>query len=148
MNNNELSKEELLIKLEKLEQNYQKVKDRATKFLQDNQELRLLNSCRGSAKRKGTVFDLTLEDIIIPERCIYLDCLLTNTSNQGRVQSNASIDRIDSTKGYTKNNIQIISDLANKMKQDATIEQLIQFAIGVLKQHASINIDKAIINNK
>lgn len=80
-------------------------------------------------------FALEQDDIVIPERCIYLNVPLTNTYGRGRVATNASIDRVDSTKGYTKENIQIISDLANRMKSNATIEQLVEFATNVLKVH-------------
>jgi hypothetical protein len=142
MNLNDLTKEEVIEKLIVLEEKYKLVKQRATSFLQKNQENRLYYSCRSNAKRKGVLFDLEMKDIIIPEKCIYLGCTLTNTSEQGRVWTNASVDRINSTKGYTKDNIQIISDLANRMKQNATESQLVLFAEGVLKIHVTNKCNK------
>lgn len=114
---------------------YNKVADRARQYLCENQNVRLLNSARNNAKKQGLEFSLTIDDIVFPEKCIYLDIPLTNITGQGRVQSNASIDRKDSKKGYTSDNIQIISDLANKMKQNATPEQLVTFAKNILKLH-------------
>jgi predicted nuclease with TOPRIM domain len=148
MNNNELTKEELLIKLEKLETTYNKIKERACKYIQDNQELRLYHSCKNNAKRKKVEFTLLLEDIVLPEKCPIFNVPLTNISEQGRVQTNASIDRKDPAKGYTKENILIMSDLANRMKQDATIEQLIQFAKGVLKLYAGVDSNKGVTKFK
>ena len=45
----------------------------------------------------------------------------------GNRKTSPSLDRIDSTKGYHKNNIQIICDLANKMKQNATPSEIERF---------------------
>ena len=116
-------------------QNPEKVKKIITEYALANQEKIILGVCKQRAKRFGLEFNLTETDIHIPERCPYLDIPLTNIRGQGRVHSNASIDRIDSAKGYYPDNIQIISDLANKMKQDASKDQLIAFAKGVLRMH-------------
>jgi hypothetical protein len=94
--------------------------------------VRLLTKAKQRAKEEGLEFDLSHEDIVIPERCPYLDVPLTHELGQGQLPTNSSIDRIDSSKGYVKGNIQIISRLANTMKSNATHEQLLTFAKNVL----------------
>jgi hypothetical protein len=88
----------------------------------------LLKYAKARAKQKNLEFSLTREDIIIPEFCPYLKVKL----EKGHFKYTPSIDRIDSTKGYTKDNIQIISKQANAMKWDSNPEELIQFAKSVL----------------
>jgi hypothetical protein len=79
-----------------------------------------------------------LGDIVIPPICPYLGIEITKSQEgEGRKQSNPSIDRIVPALGYVKGNIQIISDLANRMKQEATPEQLKAFAQNVLKLYGS-----------
>jgi hypothetical protein len=56
-------------------------------------------------------------------------------NNTKRSWLNPSLDRIDPNKGYTKDNIQIISVRANAMKSNAQIKDLITFAKGILKEH-------------
>ena len=51
-------------------------------------------------------------------------------------ENTASLDRIDSSKGYTPENIQVISRIANVMKNNATEQELISFAKGVLAAHS------------
>jgi len=92
----------------------------------------MLKNARYSAKQRNIEFDLQLEDITIPTHCIYLGIELTNIVGKGKIDTNASLDRIDSTKGYIKGNVQVISYLANRMKSNATREQLISFAKGIL----------------
>lgn len=100
----------------------------------NNPEKRLLMTAKQGSKRRNLGFDLELQDIIIPEYCPYLKIKL-DLSYTGRTFSSPSIDRIDNSKGYVKGNVHIISDLANKMKNSATIDQLVQFAKGVLEMH-------------
>lgn len=85
-----------------------------------------------NAKTKKQEFTIIPDDIKIPEFCPLLGVHLTRIFGQGRVDSNISIDRIDSTQGYTPDNIWVISWLANRMKQNASIHQLRSFAAGIL----------------
>jgi|LakMenE01Jun11ns_1017448.scaffolds.fasta_scaffold9821210_1 hypothetical protein len=90
-----------------------------------------------SGKRKhGDVhFDLEVSDIVIPEYCPYLGIKLKTDIKEYDSPFYYSIDRIDSTNGYIKGNIQIISRLANTMKNNATIDQLLVFSENVIRLH-------------
>lgn len=93
-----------------------------------------------NAYSKGLEHTIKISDIPLPKFCIYLGIELDYTAPSkrasGRIWNGPNIDRIDPTKGYILGNIQVISDLANRMKTNATVEQLIAFAEGVLRIHA------------
>lgn len=86
---------------------------------------------KARAKLKGHEFNLEITDIVIPEYCPIMQEKL-EWIPYGFHPYSPSIDRIDSSKGYTKDNIQVISSIANRMKWNATREQLITFCKGVL----------------
>ncbi len=88
-----------------------------------------------NARRRKCEFNLKPEDIDVPELCIYLEVKLSYNKKDKNEPFYFSIDRIDSTKGYIKGNIQIISLLANTMKNSSSNEQLVMFAKNVLKIH-------------
>jgi hypothetical protein len=90
----------------------------------------LLYSAKSRAKRFGREFSLDELDIVVPEVCPYLKIPFTK-------ENGMSLDRIDSSRGYTKDNVQVISRKANTMKNNATKEELIQFAKSVLELHDS-----------
>lgn len=112
------------------EQNKKKNKEKIKKFRQSNPEKYLLISSKNRAKTKGIEFNLRLKDIVIPKCCPILD-----TEFIRGTESAASLDRIDSTKGYTRDNIQVISRKANVMKNNATQEELMRFAEWVKKTY-------------
>jgi hypothetical protein len=91
------------------------------------------------AKRNARIrkceFNLKPEDIIVPEYCPYFKIKLSFNKKDSKKSFYYSIDRIDSSKGYIKGNVQIISRLANTMKNDATEEELLMFAKGILEIH-------------
>ena len=86
--------------------------------------LHMLNNSKQRAKGRNMEHTLILEDIIIPDICPILGIKLEVGDRKNHYNA-PSIDRIDNTKGYTKDNIMIISAKANMLKKDATIEELI-----------------------
>lgn len=98
---------------------------------QNNPELYLWKYAKSRASTDNMEFDIEVSDIIIPAVCPYFKTPFIMTDKQLA----ASLDRIDSTRGYTKDNIRVISYMANRMKNNATEEQLIAFAKGVLEVH-------------
>ena len=87
-------------------------------------EYRLWKSSMDRAKKKGMEFSICLEDIVIPERCPLLGIPITKHSTRERHYDAPSLDRIDSSKGYTKENIWVISHRANQIKNDATRDEI------------------------
>lgn len=97
---------------------------------------RLIWAARKRAKAKGLEFNIEESDIIVPTHCPYLGIELINSRPRGDSRRDiASLDRIDPTKGYIKGNIEVISWLANTMKNNATPELLVNFAKVVLERY-------------
>jgi len=90
---------------------------------------------KNNARKSNLNFNLDKSDIIIPINCPYLGIELSYNKKDGVLDHYFSIDRIDSSKGYVKGNVQVISRLANTIKNNATIDQLITFSQNVLKIH-------------
>ena len=94
-----------------------------------------LKDAKKRATQLNVPFNLVLEDIPQETHCKYLDIPLRITVNQGQIIDSPSLDRIIPALGYVKGNVQVISKLANLMKNCATEEQLKTFATNVLKLH-------------
>lgn len=51
-------------------------------------------------------------------KCAISGVDMTYLAGNGKISTNISIDRIDSSKGYLRDNVQFVCDVVNRMKQD------------------------------
>lgn len=84
----------------------------------------ILHQARSRAKKRGLSFDLTEEDVTIPDICPVFGITLRRNKGRGFHPDSPSLDRIDNSKGYTKDNVRVISNRANLLKCDATLKEL------------------------
>jgi hypothetical protein len=95
-----------------------------------NREKYLWLSAKRRAELKGWDFNIEISDIVIPERCPVFGCLLRSSDGINLDKKHSpSIDRINPEKGYIKGNIAIISNRANVLKNDASLEEIEKLAI-------------------
>lgn len=96
----------------------------------------LLNASRARARQKKREHSITKQDLYdlypLDGKCPVFGFDL-EWNGAGFRETSPSIDRIDSSKGYTKDNIQIISWKANRLKAYATVEDL-EAVLAFMKQ--------------
>lgn len=100
-------------------------------YARANPEWYLLTKAKERARLKGLEFNIEISDIVIPEYCPILEIKLVKGTSKD-YQKSPSIDRVDSSKGYIKGNIRVISALANTMKSSASKELLETFSKNIL----------------
>ena len=93
------------------------------------------------AKKFGYPFNITEEDIVIPDVCPILEVPFVFGS-KGDYEYTPSLDRIVNSLGYVKGNIQVITKKANSMKNSATPEELKKFCKNILRYSLSSNEDE------
>lgn len=89
-------------------------------------EYRLYYRAKRRAKEKGLEFTIKESDIQIPRVCPVF-----NVEMIGKYVP--SLDRIDPSKGYTPDNIQVISNRANMLKNNASVEEIKELLNWMLK---------------
>lgn len=80
------------------------------------------------AKRFGLPFDLELFDIHVPTHCPVLGIPLSYGVGK-RTANSPSLDRVDHTRGYTYDNVCVISWRANDLKANGTLEEFKQLVV-------------------
>lgn len=95
-------------------------KTQFTQFRKNNPHISHLSNAKQRAKRAGLPFNLDKDWFYssMPTHCPVFGILFTTGTD------NPSIDRIIPEKGYIKENCRIISQRANLIKNDASIEEL------------------------
>jgi hypothetical protein len=100
------------------------------------------------AKKRGLEFNVTIQHVfeLLEKqnfRCaltgldIHLSDYRTNVAQNG---STASLDRIDSTKGYVEGNLQWVHRVVNTMKTDLSEKEFVEFCMLVV-MHNSLKTD-------
>jgi hypothetical protein len=89
----------------------------------------LLKAAKTNARNKSLEFSLEIKHLFpLPTMCPILNIPLDYTSDnaqKNKIKNNKpSLDRINNARGYTKDNVQIISWRANRLKNDATLKEL------------------------
>jgi len=95
----------------------------ARKDYAKNRMKTILREARKRAKEKGVPFDITEDDVFIPEFCPVFGCRLEVGVGE-RNDRSFSLDRIVPELGYIKGNVRVISWRANRLKADATADEL------------------------
>lgn len=95
----------------------------------------ILERTKQNSKKRNKEFNIEIDDIVIPKYCPYLDVEISTNYDDRFEKNYYSIDRINSDLGYIKGNVQIVSRMANTMKNNATNEELITFAKNILKNN-------------
>jgi len=110
-------------------------KRRKNKTVGSSQHLNdMRESARQRARKYNVPYDIKVKDLreIITERCPILGIKFELNKQEGKAlnnwQTSPSLDRIVPDKGYTKDNIIIVSMMANSIKNQATPLQIRQVA--------------------
>jgi hypothetical protein len=82
---------------------------------------KLLAAAKRRAKNFGVSFNLTIGDISIPTLCPVLGFAM---GFDGPREHMPTLDRVIPSLGYIKGNVAVISMRANRLKNDATIQEL------------------------
>jgi hypothetical protein len=90
---------------------------------ENDRRYKMFHNAQHRAKKKGIPFSITIDDIIIPETCPLLGIPLISTNDKSDPR-NPSLDQKVPGKGYTPDNIWVISSRANVLKWDASLQEL------------------------
>jgi len=106
---------------------------------------KLWTGAKHRAKLKGIEFDIKPEDVVVPKVCPVLGVVLESTGKRssGPQPQSPTLDRIDSSIGYIKGNIWVISHRANSLKSDATLDELSKLAFAVAKTRHDRDVNSA-----
>ena len=112
-----------------------------------------LKGTKRRSKEKNIFNDLNIDFLMyLWEKqkglCAITGFPMTYKFYEGRVNTNLSVDRIDSTKGYSKENVQLVCMAANQMKNDLSMNEFIELCEAVIALERERVKARAAIRNK
>lgn len=93
---------------------------------------------RHSSKKRKLPFDLD-PDLLLEKwneqngLCALSKFPMTHCRGKGELNYNASVDRINNHKGYTKGNTHLVCRAVNRMKSDFSLEEFMALCKGIIK---------------
>ena len=95
----------------------------------DHRKRLLLTRVKSKCKKRDIPFNLTYDDIIIPDTCpiLGIPLMFGNALKRASPTDNSpSLDRVIPSLGYVKGNVVVISQRANRIKNDSSLEELVK----------------------
>lgn len=92
-----------------------------------NPKYMLHAAAKRRARNYNIEFDISIEYIPdIPKICpiALIPLFPRNDGNRGPIDNSPTLDRVDTTRGYIKDNIRVISHKGNRWKSDMTVEDV------------------------
>jgi hypothetical protein len=86
----------------------------------EHHALLLWRAAKYRARKRGVPFTIKVSDVLIPSHCIVLGIPLDSHDRD----HTPSIDEVVQGLGYVPQNVCVISGRANRLKSDATIEEM------------------------
>lgn len=127
------------------------IREKLLKQKRENARKNIITHMLAAAKKRALKnnidFSLTKEDIYIPDICPLLEIPIF-PGDKSNYFNSPSIDRIDNNFGYSKENIRIISSLANTMKNCASTQQLLTFCKNIPNYLLSNDIVRTVENQE
>jgi len=104
----------------------------------------LVRGAKGRAKKKGRVFEIDetyIRELLVLQnhKCAISGIDLTTSFGEGWSKTSISIDRIDSSIGYTKDNVHLVCDQVNRMKNTLSTKELIALCKQVIEYQTKLN---------
>jgi hypothetical protein len=96
----------------------------------ENRLALMLTSAKNRCKSKGIEFNITKDEIARRETCPISGVILNFRASKISDDS-PTLDRIDPSKGYVPGNVWVVSYRANRIKSNATSEELFKIAAAV-----------------
>ena len=95
---------------------------------------------RDRAKRKNVLFNITKQDLMDlwnkqKGKCAISGISMTYTMDTGRNPYNVSVDQINPSSGYTKDNIQLVCMCVNQLKSDFDMSIILNICENILKNN-------------
>jgi len=115
----------------------------AVLYRKRNRLKHILNASIGNSKKKNLKHDLTLEyleELLLSQNslCFYTGKLMdTNIIGKTSNLDSVSIDRLDSKKGYTKDNVVLCRWVVNRMKNELSVGEMLEIVNDIIKTHAN-----------